>query len=174
MGAGKKERIGILQPVCHSIKEHFAEEYGITYNTTMYRIVIDTNVFVSALRSNKGASFRLLSMTGTGKFDLCISVPLILEFETVAKKQAKILGLEPNDIDDILDYLCAVGNKRKIFYLWRPLLKDPKDDMILELAVESNSSWIITYNKRDFEECKRFNIGVATPKELLQRLGELS
>ena len=68
----------------------------------MYRIVIDTNVFISALRSNKGASFRLLSMTGTGKFDLCISVPLILEFETVAKRQSKTLGLEPDDIDDIL------------------------------------------------------------------------
>ena len=86
----------------------------------MRKIVIDTNVFISALRSRKGASFRLLSMVGTAKFDFCISVPLILEFETVAKRNASSLGLDSSDIDDILDYLCLAGNKRHIFYLWRP------------------------------------------------------
>ena len=73
----------------------------------MKRIVIDTNVFISALRSNRGASFRLLSLVGTERFDFCLSVPLILEFEAVAKREPGIFGLAPSEIDDILDYPCA-------------------------------------------------------------------
>ncbi len=138
----------------------------------MRKIVIDTNVFISALRSRKGASFRLLSMVGTAKFDFCISVPLILEFETVAKRNASSLGLDSSDIDDILDYLCLAGNKRHIFYLWRPLLKDPKDDMVLEVAVESGCRWIVTFNKRDFKGCETFGINLATPQEFLHMIGE--
>ena len=70
---------------------------------------------------------------------------------------------------DILDYLCAAGEKRQIFYLWRPLLKDSKDDMVLELAVESESNWIVTFNKRDFKGCETFGINLATPKEFLHQ-----
>ncbi|MEI7695796.1 MAG: PIN domain-containing protein, partial [Chlorobium sp.] len=92
----------------------------------MYKIVIDTNVFISALRSKKGASFRLLSMVGTEIFDIALSVPQVLEYEAVAKRELKVLGLDSSDIDDILDYLCFIGDKRHIFYLWRPLLRDPK------------------------------------------------
>ena len=138
----------------------------------MRKIVIDTNVFISALRSRKGASFRLLSMVGTAKFDFCISVPLILEFETVAKRNASSLGLDSSDIDDILDYLCLAGNKRHIFYLWRPLLKDPKDDMVLEVAVESESHFIVTFNKPDFKGCEIFGINLVTPQEFLHLIGE--
>jgi putative PIN family toxin of toxin-antitoxin system len=149
------------------------ESSGIAYNTIMYKIVIDTNIFISALRSSKGASFRLLSMVGTEKFDFCISVPLILEFEAVAKRDASSFGLDSSESDDILDYLCLSGNKRHLFYLWRPLLKDPKDDMVLELAVESESHWIITFNKRDFRGCETFGINLATPKEFLHLIGEV-
>ena len=138
----------------------------------MLKIVIDTNVFISALRSSKGASFRLLSMVGTQKFDFCISVPLILEFEAVAKRNTGSLGLDSSDIDDILDYLCLAGNKQHIFYLWRPLLKDPKDDMVLEVAVESESHFIVTFNKRDFKGCEIFGINLVTPQEFLHLIGE--
>ena len=114
----------------------------------------------------------MLSMVGTAKFDFCISVPLILEFETVAKRNASSLGLDSSDIDDILDYLCLAGNKRHIFYLWRPLLKDPKEDMVLEVAVESECRWIVTFNKRDFKGCETFGINLATPQEFLHMIGE--
>lgn len=138
----------------------------------MYKIVIDTNVLISALRSKKGASFRLLSMVGTEIFDIALSVPLVLEYEAVAKRELKVLGLDSSDIDDILDYLCLVGDKRHIFYLWRPLLRDPKDDMVLELAVESESNWVVTFNKRDFKGCETFGINLATPQEFLHFIGE--
>lgn len=137
------------------------------------RIVIDTNVFISALRSRRGASFKLLSMLGGNAFDISVSVPLVLEYETLAKRQARTLGLDASTIDDILDYVCQVARRREIFFLWRPFLKDPNDDLVLELAVESESEFIITYNRRDFVGIETFGIKVLTPKELLQKLGEI-
>lgn len=140
----------------------------------MLRIILDTNVFIAALRSTRGASFKLLSLVGTGKFDLIISVPLVFEYEDVAKRQSRALGLSYQDIDDILDYLCQVGERRSIFFLWRPLLQDPKDDFVLELAVESGCDYIVTFNAKDFVGAERFSLKIAQPKDLLKIIGELS
>lgn len=137
------------------------------------RIVIDTNVFISALRSRRGASFKLLSMLGGNAFDISVSVPLVLEYEALAKRQARALGLDARTIDDILDYLCQVARRREIFFLWRPFLKDPNDDLVLELAVESESGFVITYNRRDFAGIETFGIKILTPKEFLHKLGEI-
>lgn len=82
------------------------------------------------------------------------------------------LGLRYSDIDDILDYMCAVGEHREIFYLWRPFLRDPSDDMVLELAVESECDFIVTYNTRDFEGIGQFGVMAITPQQLLLRIGE--
>jgi len=87
--------------------------------------------------------------------------------------QARALGIDARTIDDILDYVCQVARRREIFFLWRPFLKDPKDDLVLELAVESESEFIITYNRRDFAGIETFGIKVLTPKEFLQKLGEI-
>jgi putative PIN family toxin of toxin-antitoxin system len=135
--------------------------------------VIDTNVIISALRSKRGASHKLLSLIDSPKFEINISVPLILEYEDVAKRQSRQLGLTHSDIDDILDYICLCANHWRIFFLWRPYLKDPRDDMVLELAVESQSKYIITYNRRDFEGLEKFGIATKSPKELLQEIGEI-
>jgi predicted nucleic acid-binding protein len=69
--------------------------------------------------------------------------------------------------------ICKRAEHWEIFYLWRPLLKDPKDDFILELAMESSSDYIISYNKIDFEGVEKSGIQVVTPKELLKILGEI-
>lgn len=74
----------------------------------------------------------------------------------------------------MIDYLCSIGNLWKIFYLWRPFLKDPKDDMILELAVVSRSKYIVTYNCKDFDGSNQFDVGVLTPKEFLIKIGVIS
>jgi len=148
---------------------------GIMYDTIMpvSDIVIDTNVFIAALRSEHGASYRLLTLIDSGLFAANISVPLILEYEEVAKRMVGQIGLTPDDIDDVLDYICSVAKWRTVFYLWRPLLGDPQDDMILELAVVANCSYIVTYNQRDFQGAERFGIRVATPKAFLQGIGAL-
>jgi putative PIN family toxin of toxin-antitoxin system len=138
-------------------------------------IVLDTNVLIAGLRSRTGASFRLLSLLGTREdFELHLSVPLILEYEQVAKRQAKALGLSHEDIDDVLDYLCSVAVRHEIFFLWRPILRDPRDDMVLELAVSASCRTVVTYNKRDFEGAEKFGIDVETAREFLQRIGELT
>ena len=138
------------------------------------RIVLDTNVLVSALRSRSGASFRLLRLVGRDRFELCVSVPLVLEYESVAKRLSVSLGLRHSDIDDILDYLCRVSEHREIFFLWRPFLRDPMDDMVLEVAVEAEVDFIVTHNLRDFAGIEQFGIRAITPQEFLREIGELS
>lgn len=136
------------------------------------KIVIDTNVIISALKSRNGFSFKLLSIIDDKRFRVFISVPLILEYEDVIKRSESQIKLSFTEISDILDYICLIAEQRKIFYLWRPFLKDPKDDMILELAVESECDYIISFNKKDFKKIEKFNLEVITPKELLRKIGE--
>lgn len=136
------------------------------------KVVLDTNVVISALRSRQGASFRVLQMVGLGRFEIALSVPLVLEYEEVAKRVAPIVGLRDSDIDVILDYLCSVADRRGIYFLWRPVLKDPQDDMVLEVAVEGGCDHIVTHNVRDFEGAERFGIRVVTPGAFLRFLEE--
>jgi putative PIN family toxin of toxin-antitoxin system len=137
------------------------------------QIVLDTNVLVSALRSSRGASFLLLSRIDSGRFELNVSVALVLEYEEVCKRMHSHLGLTIAEIDDVIDYMCRVANHRKISFLWRPFLDDPDDDMILELAVASECSHIVTFNQSDFAGSNHFGIRVVSPKEMLQEIGEL-
>jgi len=146
--------------------------YDTVYNTNMnnkINIVIDTNVLLSAIYSNKGASYKLLSMIDSDKFIVNISTTLIYEYEEILKLKSK---LEIKYVESILDYICSVGKKNKIFYLWRPKLKDSDDDFLLELAVKSNSI-IVTLNGKDFKPASEFNLKVMTPKEFLQYIGEI-
>ena len=82
----------------------------------------------------------------------------------------KELSLRYSDIDDILDYICKVAEHRDIYYLWRPFLKDPMDDMVLEVAVESESEFIIIHNIRDFVGIEQFGIEAITPRQLLEKI----
>ena len=136
-------------------------------------IVIDTNVIYSALRSKRGASSKLISLVGTGKFEIHLSVPLILEYEDVALRQETSLKVTQDVIKDVLDSLCALGHHHDIHFLWRPYLPDPADEFVLELAVAAQTEYIVTYNKRDFQGSHEFGIEVLTPKEFLERIGEI-
>lgn len=138
-----------------------------------WQIVMDTNVLIAALRSRRGASYRLLRLIGSDRFDLHLSVPLVLEYEEVARRLITEIPLTEAEIDDIIDYLCQVAIRWEIFYLWRPRLRDPKDDLVLELAVTAGCEFIVTFNQRDFPEASQFGIQVVTPKEFLQKIGEL-
>lgn len=138
----------------------------------MYQVVIDTNVVLSALRSQRGASHRLLKLLGDARWQMNLSVPLFLEYEDVIKRPDARLSLSIEELDDILDFICAAANLREIFYLWRPVLPDPKDDFVLELAVESRCDFIITYNARDFAGAEKFGLEVITPLAFLRKLGE--
>ncbi len=137
------------------------------------QIVIDTNVFVAGLRSRRGASHKLLGFIGTGRFDLHVSVPIVLEYEDALMRLVRTIGVNKHDVGDVIDFVCAAAVHHEVYFLWRPWLKDPDDDKVLELAVTSGASVIITYNRADFSGVAQFGIRVLTPKDFLHELGEL-
>ena len=134
-------------------------------------IVLDTNVLIAGLRSRNGASFQVLSLVGESAFELNVSVPLVLEYEEVAKRESRALGLTHAEIDEVLDYLCAVATHREIYFLWRPVLRDAADDMVLEVAVDAGCDIVVTHNVRDFAGAERFGVRALTPGEFLRRIG---
>ena len=135
-------------------------------------VVLDTNVVVSALRSQDGCAFQVLPATGGGSFDIAISVPLVLEYEAALLAQ-RVATITESDVRAVLDYLCAEGYQQPVFFLWRPMLRDPKDDMVLELAVAAQCVAVVTYNTRDFAGADRFGVAVWTPADLLRKVGLL-
>ncbi len=141
---------------------------------TKPQIVLDTNVLVTAMRSRRGTAFKLLSRVGSNDFDIHLSVPLVMEYEEVLLRQLEQTVMTPTDVDNLLNYLCSVAYFHEIFYLWRPYLRDPDDEFILELAVTARCDYIITYNLRDFRGIEKFGVHAITPAELLAQLGDLS
>ena len=96
---------------------------------------------------------------------IILALSLVLEYEAILKRE--IVHLSHDDIESLVDYLCLIATAHQIFYLWRPVLNDPKDDHILELAVKANAA-IVTWNTKDFKVAKiKFGLDVLTPKELL-------
>jgi predicted nucleic acid-binding protein len=110
---------------------------------------------------------------GTGRFNINLSVPLVLEYEDVLFRRKPGIPLSADAIGDVLDYHCSVARQHSIFFLWRPFLRDPKDDMVLELAVKAECDFIITFNEQDFDGVEQFGLEALTPSEFLKRIGAL-
>jgi putative PIN family toxin of toxin-antitoxin system len=134
------------------------------------RFVLDTNVLVAALRSRQGASYALLSKLGDGSVVPCVSVGLLFEYEAVLRRPETSIPLSCEQIDDVLDYLVAIGRRQEIHFLWRPTLRDPSDDMVLEVAVAAGAEHVVTFNVRDFVGSDRFGIRAIVPREFLALL----
>ena len=135
------------------------------------RVVLDTNVIYSALRSQLGASNALLQRLGTGQFEMLLSVALVLEYESVLKREALQIGYTAQDVETLLDYVCAVATPQRIDFLWRPQVRDPRDDLVLELAANGGCPYIVTFNLRDFRGSERFGVQAITPAQFLDVLG---
>jgi predicted nucleic acid-binding protein len=132
--------------------------------------VLDTSVLVAAIRSRRGASFEVLSRVGSGDFELAVSVPLALEYEDALLRHLSATALAEEDIHAIIDYICSVAVQQAVFFLWRPVLRDPGDDHVLELAVAAECRAIVTHNIRDFAGAERFNVRSVTPATFLHEL----
>jgi predicted nucleic acid-binding protein len=104
-------------------------------------------------------------------FEIALSVPLVLEYEDVAKRMPESTGLSDGDVDDIIDYLCSVAHLQEIHFLWRPVLRDSRDDHVLELATEAGCAVVVTHNVRDFAGSERFGVTAITPREFLRSIG---
>ena len=108
-----------------------------------------------------------------GGYDLLLSVPLVLEYESVLMRPEHLdaSGLQKEDIDALLNALAVIGDRVRLAYLWRPMLSDPKDDMVLETAVNGQAKVLVTLNSRHFQPAARtFGIDVLSPGEGLKRL----
>jgi putative PIN family toxin of toxin-antitoxin system len=132
------------------------------------RIVIDTNVLVSGLRSTAGASYLLLSLLEEhAAWTVCLSATMVFEYEEQLRKDQAVSLLDDAAVGDFLDIFCSRAEHVRLFYRWRPILTDPDDDIVLETAVNGECARIITYNIRDFRGAERFGVRVCTPKEFL-------
>ena len=134
------------------------------------RAVIDTNVLHAGLYSARGASYQVLQLIERGVIAPLLSTTLLFEYEEVLRRNQKLLGLSDRAVDDVLDGLCVRGECRRIHFLWRPQLSDPKDDHILELAVAAGGADIVTHNLSDFAAAAAFGVRVITPATLLGEL----
>lgn len=141
----------------------------------MLQAVLDTNVIDSALRSRRGASFEVVRRIGQSTFETHLSVPLTLEYESVLLRHKDDLGLAGSDVLAFVDYLCSVATLHDIHFLWRPMLRDPKDEMVAELAVKAGADYLVTHNVRDFDTLgARFAIDIVTPGAFLRLLRQPS
>jgi putative PIN family toxin of toxin-antitoxin system len=134
------------------------------------RAVIDTNVLYASLYSAAGASFQILSLIEERRLTPVLSTALLFEYEEALNRDSEALGLSAIDIEDVLDGFCNRGDNRRIHFLWRPQLRDVKDDHLLELAVAAGGVDIITHNVRDFGGAAAFGIRVLTPSAALREL----
>jgi putative PIN family toxin of toxin-antitoxin system len=141
-------------------------------NNRVYQVVLDTNVLLSALRSQTGASNKLLRLLGDPRWQLHLSVPLVLEYEEVLYRHQQQLGLSNDEINRVIDAICAIGIPHDIFFLWRPLGNDPDDEFLIELAISANVDYIISFNQLDLRQAQAFGIQVLTPQQFLEQLGE--
>jgi putative PIN family toxin of toxin-antitoxin system len=132
--------------------------------------VLDTNILFSGLYSINGASYQILRAITLKKIEPVLSVALLFEYEDVLKRNSKKLGFTNNEIDSFLDNMCKLGSFKKIHYLWRPFLPDPKDDHVLELAVAAHVNVITTFNYKDFKGSEAFGVNVIGPKQLLEEI----
>ena len=140
---------------------------------SLVRIVIDTNIFVSGLRSAQGMSHRLLSFLGGRLFRPVVTVPLIVEYEKSLCDPRTEVPFSAEDIGKYLNFVCSVSDCHKVYFLWRPFLRDPKDDMVLETAVSGQCEYIVTFNLQDFRGIDQFGIVAITPGNFLRKKGKL-
>src|SRR5258708_3733445 len=128
-------------------------------------VVLDTDVLVAALRSRLGASRLWLQAILAGEAMLLLSVPLALQYEAVLTRPEHLAGsgATGGEVGRLLDALCAICKPIEISYLWRPMLRDADDEMVLEVAVNGRADRLLTFNERDFKGASRFNMIVGRP-----------
>ena len=136
------------------------------------RFVLDTNVLVAALRSQQGASAALLSALPLNDWQLALSVPLYLEYQDVLLRPGVVpASFAPADIVALCRYLASIAHAQDIHFLWRSFLPDPKDDLVLELAVAAGAHHVVTHNTRHFHGAESFGVRALAPRDFLRFVG---
>jgi putative PIN family toxin of toxin-antitoxin system len=134
------------------------------------KAVMDTNVIVAALRSRNGASFEIFRRLRIGQWTIVVSNHLLFEYEEVLKRESAVLKLSLEDIDELLNAICARAQEQLLSPTWHPILSDSDDEPLVQLAVESESLRIVTHNTRHLQPALRFSVEVLNPREMLSKL----
>ena len=129
------------------------------------KVALDTDVLVAAVRSRPGASRAWLRAILSGEASLLLSAPLALQYEAVLTRPEHLAasGASMEQIAALLDALCAVCAPVEISFLWRPMLRDADDEMVLEAAVNGRADRLLTFNERNFVGADRLGITVERP-----------
>lgn len=138
-----------------------------------YRFPLDTNVLIAALRSRRGASFELLrKLADDERLELCLSTALLLEYQEIIARFRTEIPLDDEAIEEVINFLCLKASTPIIYFRWRPVLLDPDDEFLLDLAVAGGCQFIVTFNQRDMKAAASFGIEVVTPAQILRLLEE--
>src|SRR5271169_3619606 len=137
------------------------------------RVVLDTSVVVAALRTRTGAGNAVLRLVAQPRLIPLATPPLFLEYEDVLKRPEQRLahGLAPEAIDEFLSELAALIEPVEVRFLWRPQVRDPSDEMVLEAAINGQADALVTYNIADFAAAgERFAVPILRPADLLGKV----
>lgn len=141
----------------------------------MLRIVLDTDVIIAAMRSPRGASSAILRAVDEGQMRILVSVPVALEYEAkcTEPEHFQAAGISHGDALNFVDAVLFLAEPISQRFVWRPQLRDPDDEMILECAINGNADAIVTFNLRDFGNApSQFGIEVLQPGQVIRRLRE--
>jgi putative PIN family toxin of toxin-antitoxin system len=137
------------------------------------KVVFDTSLLVAAVRSRNGASFALIASLPSLQFQICLSVAVYTEWQAVLTRQEHLPpGVDADTALGFVRYLASVAHLQDIHFLWRPFLKDPDDDMVLECAVAAGCQYIVTHNVKDFRRSEQLGVTAITPGDFLNLLKE--
>jgi putative PIN family toxin of toxin-antitoxin system len=129
------------------------------------RVVLDTDVVVAGLRSRLGASRAWLRAVRRGEVGLLLSVPLMLQYEAVLLRPENLAAtrLDARQMRQVLDLFCAIGQPVEVSFLWRPMLRDPDDEMVLEAAMNGQADRLLTFNRKDFAGAEQLSLRIERP-----------
>ena len=139
----------------------------------MLRVVLDTSVVVAALRSRSGASNEVLRLVARQQLIPLVTVALFLEYEEVLSRPEQRLahGLDPGGIRKFLSAFASSCQPVEPRFRWRPQLKDPSDEMVLEAAINGKADALVTHNLRHLAPAaRRFGLRTLTPGKLLEEV----